>query len=1321
MLYNKLQLSGRQTTKMHGGIVYAKNKVFDTTKKSIKTECGFDLILTTDFTINGLTTNNKEIILFGIDVNGKGVISIFNYTTLVHTIIIRSAYINFNILNPIIATTYVNYNDETVVQWIDGISSTSNNIRICNLQVLPFKSGLTGAKELVNPAEITLLDLYPNLTVPLISLNSVPNTGNLQTGTYIIYVAYEFQDNRISKWLNQTHSIYVIQSYINYNSSDEALYRLIQGGQGGLLSNKSIVLDVTAIPTYVKNLKLGIIHSKNNVLTAYTKSVIVTNTSLQVTLSSMDMEIVPLTTILNIPTIYKKGYAITQFDNKSIIGNLTINDRINYQPFANNINVKWISQGIKYYKEGSINPSDTFKSELKTYIDKSFMPNEVYALYIQLILLDASETEWFHIPGNTSDKYDAQILNKTTLLSELGSSVPYYRVECTAESSGLLGYWENQNEIYPNTEDSDVYEVNIDGSYSYLYTNRNTPVRHFKFPDKRNLLKWGHINDFNNTSPSLGIVVSNIKFPTIIANKIQGYRIGYAKRDVNNSTVIDESIIHNIYNYYDDYDGHKTKKRISGMHSTGGYFGNENNDRSTGTIVNDEVVLFPFKTLKNNDSLLFNYLHFNYAFDKRAICTNKYEYGASLVGSTVLIKKSYIIGATNQLLNVQGLGVHDINLTYYLDGFTNTLEPDYTDVDSAIISNIPIIDKVYIGRSNTYNNVINELSDTVVYGKLPTGRYFDATNYNWAEAPENLFLSSGLFTNVTMMVYKTDCYNSFKNQDVVICSDFINKTISSQNLYNGDTYVGIKSYKLIPTYYKDNAVDEGSTLTIDGITIEHDTVCFVQLFVAYGFPYYSTINIELRHKETDIYYPNFDIYSDFETWLNSTTILNNTYFYNYDYSKVNDLLYYLVYNSENRFISKYGKRFIISNSNKTESLLLHWAIFDNLSYMDTAYNKGDIVYLNANDRFLYIQKRNTLNYLSIEDTLTMGDGKVIELQNKSLLDIVLKEILTTDKGYISTTERFANIFTVYGFFTYSSDRLRIYKILGDKVEDITIGIQDYLESKKQYLLASNSNPYNHNGIILGYDDKEENLIFSLSDTGLEPETGEDEVDEENSVLGNSFTLSYKCSEEAWVSFHVYLPYMMLNLLNKTFSIKYKKLYKHNSDTNTGKYYMNKLTNTYTIHSDVIDYIFNSVNTENGYTGKDINKIFNNFKLHHQLYLNKVYKPHTGIDRIAVYNDTQCSGYIDVISGNWFNNIPLQSRLEIATFDKFKDIVINNTIPILDSRYDFIINNLKSKNWFENSNFISKFVIIRLVHNNTGMSLSELYIDDIDVDFNINSK
>lgn len=312
--------------------------------------------------------------------------------------------------------------------------------------------------------------------------------------------------------------------------------------------------------------------------------------------------------------------SITQLDNKLYAANLTARKDLGFQRFANGIQLQAVVETItkfdpRYYdifnlndgytklfnpdgdQAGSIFPyintliKPVQQNESKGYRDvenllfkkKTYRRGEVYSFYISFILKDGGETFAYHIPGRNFKAIGGPI-TETSLMSavgagsvgtiplntgEIASSNPsskvyqYLDTSYIGTSTSTTGYWQNENEYYPNTDDFDIWATDNNGVPIQTGSLRGLNVRHHKMPSNHNAAFSYLKQDTDFSSPNidtntdsdggvkfeeevriLGIQLENITIPKFILEQVQGYKVYYAKRTQGNKTIIGQSGLH---------------------------------------------------------------------------------------------------------------------------------------------------------------------------------------------------------------------------------------------------------------------------------------------------------------------------------------------------------------------------------------------------------------------------------------------------------------------------------------------------------------------------------------------------------------------------------------------------------------------------------------------------------------------------------------------------------------------------------------------------------------------------------------------------------
>jgi hypothetical protein len=249
-------------------------------------------------------------------------------------------------------------------------------------------------------------------------------------------------------------------------------------------------------------------------------------------------------------------------------------------------NFDYVSEVIKPLQENS---TRGYRNANRIFRKKSFRRNEVYALYISFILKDGTETAAYHIPGRAPVGIYSQdnnpIISERNLVSdfqnpgayfqmsteEITSTIPdakaYQMFDSTildlGPNSGLTtSFWENEHEFYPDTNDFDIWSVDVNGNaVNTNETLRGQRVRHHKLPSNANS-NFSYIQrsvdfssptiyqesddsgtvQFNETIRLLGVRFTNIRIPRDILNQVQEYRIYYAKRKDEDKTIVGSGV-----------------------------------------------------------------------------------------------------------------------------------------------------------------------------------------------------------------------------------------------------------------------------------------------------------------------------------------------------------------------------------------------------------------------------------------------------------------------------------------------------------------------------------------------------------------------------------------------------------------------------------------------------------------------------------------------------------------------------------------------------------------------------------------------------------
>lgn len=194
--------------------------------------------------------------------------------------------------------------------------------------------------------------------------------------------------------------------------------------------------------------------------------------------------------------------------------------------------------------------------------------------------------------------------------------------------------------------------------------------------------------------------------------------------------------------------------------------------------------------------------------------------------------------------------------------------------------------------------------------------------------------------------------------------------------------------------------------------------------------------------------------------------------------------------------------------------------------------------------------------------------------------------------------------------------------------------------------------------------------------------------QEPPVKDESFTLSWSVEDSNWVFYHDYIPDFYFRTRDKLFSIKNKKVYRHNEGL-PGKYYAETSAPFFIdlVFADKQDMILNTVQ----WMSENLNS----------LNQEQEFKTFT---HITVWNNQQCTGRIPLSE--------LQDVLEYVTssktqgywsFDDFKDLVITRDGDFLEDIFkNFAVKTGKlttDRAWFDEALMEDRYFIVRLEYDN----------------------
>lgn len=460
-------------------------------------------------------------------------------------LILRRQDLNFNQLFPITGTYTFNNLNKIILVFTDN----NNAPRFINLSTYQ------------NNTPVNNLFLFPSFNTSAIFQNiQVINGGNLEAGAYVIYLKYLDETNFSTNWSINSKNIYIT------DDSESGSETQFDGCIEGTICNKAINITLSNLDTNYKFFKIGLLKEVNGIKKAVELSSLYSTNTTNITVSSdINSVDISIDELLQINQTYNKVKTFSFLNDTLFGGNVSIEEELNYQPYANNITTEW------YISELLEVGSKKFNDAKAGNLSGGFMPEEVYAFYISLIKNDGTYTPAFHIPGRENftsgtavnayyrtaydmDNVTFRFINsidRSDINNSNSSNVRRFHVEDMVGNvlDKRLCYWENENELY----DASLNDFKTSNGITTRNDLSGQKVKHHKFPSHtfivdnwevlRTTIVGGSDSKFDRLNygvtfiPILGITFKNVQLSNF-STKIKGVEFFNAKRNSSNSTVL---------------------------------------------------------------------------------------------------------------------------------------------------------------------------------------------------------------------------------------------------------------------------------------------------------------------------------------------------------------------------------------------------------------------------------------------------------------------------------------------------------------------------------------------------------------------------------------------------------------------------------------------------------------------------------------------------------------------------------------------------------------------------------------------------------------
>lgn len=1147
---------------------------------------------------------------------------------------------NFNTGSPLKGEWERNYKSELIVAFKDNI----NNPRIINID----NNKATDINDYL---------LFPNKTKCKITYN-ISNNGNLKKGSYTPVIRY----------INEG----VYTDYFNYGKA------LSIGNSG----NGSIHFTLTNLDKRYKEVELAIIQVNDGVTTVVSVNKRdITDVVKFVYTGTYKYEL-SLEEVLAVSAHYTIANAIGRYNDEIFLADLEEYnmDRINYymQKSACDIQLRCKSKLVQdvvgdaeqLSVSDRIYSSTSFISNLN-YLGgayKTLMHQEVYCFYIRAILKNGITTQGYVIPNRALTTGDREV-NANYINN------PKYKVEDTCsidtdysgENIINYGVWENQNETYPNK---------IIGEYGNPFGSlAGQKVRHFKTPSHHycNSQLYDSIPEANYGASSLDVLLPVIKtyiLPPEIEDEIESVELCFAKRDVDNITNLGQSL------YLcgaGKYGSTPFPTNVKDITSTGGNF----HYSGYGIESIDDVLRFDETFLRFHGFDIMN--------------TNPSAIPTVLVNQIKLqkdlMKVGGIFGREGVLNRAEGTGT-DFDSYFKERSFYQIV--DYT-TGNAVTQDVPnitekfrsiskfkrminngytsdfdnrLLEECYVGRLGAKASKYLEINPVTNY---PANIEGDTSVYKQTILGESGWIDLPRF-EITYLcnIIKTpdDVYINFDNQELIGTGiTFLSTNGTKVEGIGGDCF--ISDYSFV-TYgkrgFKDTAYE-----ALQGTRFIHRFLCETM-----GNP-------NLRYEKTgDMYsysYPKQD-----GNWIKDVdkSLEPNRFGYDKEFNKLNDYEPILPFSLSFEPLYTHPYRIIRSSPNSREKGIKSWQNFAPLDYYELEKQYGRITNITSQDDRLLIHTVRGL-FITREKARLDTDVLSVVLGSGDIFDFNPVKVIDFKEGIGGLTHDVSVCHSPLGYMFFDFIHKTPYLFNGSLKSISNACYTFFLEFVKKI----SNNPLNSEGVIFGYDTVYRRIFLTYKDGD------------------NSFTISYCMDSENWISFHDYIPDVYINGLNKTFSIKNKEIFSHNTGI-IGRYYDNN------VKPFIIDIPFNTDKEVILKSVKWINEcVFNQFK-------GETVNEKETFDTISVRTGLEHSGEVELFRKSWIDKN--YSKVGVLySFDRIRNQVERNNKPFIKS----INNNLDYSpidtiaEWYRKGQLRNNWFIVRLKDNNNSgvnISLNECLID-----------
>jgi len=1340
---------------------YNRNIVYNKKLGSITQEDGFEYVHEVPGVVIGTTSTNTHIVYISYDaISNQTLISYVDTATNVLTTVINTAYFGYEPTRPIEIIGWYNYNQELLIMFSDGVFEKSTAPRLINLMDIDVVLDVN--KEFANQRDADSTLLFSTILQPLFSIK-YGSKGTHDADLLFFTIAYILPDGttstRFLPILAEAFPLYAFKSEYK----------------------KEVTFKIENLDTFFTQFIIGIIAYRDNGIFGYTTDPInITSSSYEYAFNSViELNSVAVDSIIIESSIFDKVKSLTIGNDAVILGGVTTKKSNSYQKYANNIrlNLHFDYRLDNRHQAPLLCPDEVYYFTIAAAFNNGSFSEEFHIpnfdpIPSDLALFDKNAFGLNDLPSDPIANF--QVINKGDWANPSVGLPDFNSLPATKLN---WGYWQNQ-ELYPN---NDNYNGALDYDGITVIPGgrdlRNTNVKLHRVPGLDALCKKfpmrlgmdirneeaGMPLDLHTRMPAFSITVENFMdaFASVITtDNIVGYRLSFVKKDSSSKLVEDINfikplVINTQVNVADEENvniEYTINKVYGSMYSSTKPYKYYQYGFSRVKSINLSVykgTISP-KIIKANYGFLNN--------DENQDNATAAEENSFNTNYRTLENDTITKGTVGQYCKPTIPPVIPAEfLTFRIPLFSQTyavvqsIEQTAGNVKAS--KNLFIHEQVKLKVKNSNTIFPVEVVPTPAFGWNPL--MYSVANLDDSIATLDL---------------------DFYDPSV---SNYVSKTLSATQV----TRTNISSTLLNLRYNIHQGLQPKSFVVIGSTNIENPTRVFKDFGDTFSNNIFNEIVEYITTDGLNTYMNYFQqIYSGLLAIDNNTLIefvkdkllgydyatagdnLSKLVSFNYNKQitnkqstrQLNTLIANIAFNYQKKYINSFPFRIVKSLPIQSEDLSTgNVRTFLANAYYDMPSIRGEVIYVVGFDRGVYCQQRYSLCIFQLKEKLSNNDENTAYLAETDLFAYKPQPIIDEEnKGYIGCVHQFGKRLSKVGLLTADAERGKFYIIAGNQPKEISkIKMENdfkaNLEAILQYIVpnlfnsnAVQDNPYNGNGILIGIDDKNNRILLSINNYKVKQsaiDAGAEIIDgipyhttypEHPLVLAdikhidisdsNSKTLSFNLDWQRWVAEHDYYP----QYYNNTNKVNYAGIniidFDNPSPVSTADTYITNKENTKTgkyfyntdpiIYESFTDLLFNS--------RYDLSKWYKSVLWRSTVVDNNgknIYEK--TINAILLYTDYQCSGRIE-LDTEQFSLV--RNSEGIWNFNDFRDMVKNsNSLPIVENG-TFDVNKVHlTRSWFEKSDFISNFIVIRLIMDN--INNTRTHIHNVNVEARISER